>query len=717
MAASNNKSALGLLRVLLVASVAVPAVLLLVTSWRDYNTQMARARQDLERTCEVAQENAVRVFERQRDVAEHVNDLVRDMTENDVLASQFTLHRQFAALTANIPEIQSVLLVGANGEPLVSAGLYPLPRHVSVSDRDYFRGAIAVRSGAFISSLQMGKFLKQPFFGFARTWTGPDGVAKGVIDIAVSPQYFTDFYELLLTEDGIDDHGKIMMLMRNDGQVLARYPRPRGPLPRVQSASPFAAAIARSPEGGVFKANGVTGPDPPRRIFAYRRVTGFPLYVIAGRSTSAILAVWWQIILGRLAVGVPTTFALFAITWTALVRTRREEWALAQADAEIVKREHAEQALLRAQRLEAVGQLTGGVAHDFNNLLTVIIGSIELLERRSDDATTVQRLARNIRAASERGAEITAKLLSFSRQHRVNPEVVDVNARLRAFEPLLRQAVNETITLTFELAPQVCSVSLDPGEFESAVLNLVGNARDAMPRGGRITITTRNDIIGADHAEMKPGPAVRVTVSDDGAGMDAETAARAIEPFFTTKGVGQGTGLGLSQVYGFAKQSGGDLAIETAPGVGTSIAILLPGHAGEVTIATSDAPLSVQVRPSEAVVLVVEDEPEVRAVAVEGLKAIGYRTLSAADAEAALDILRQNGRVDLLFADIVMPGARNGLQLQDEARRLRPGLKVLLTSGYSLGAGPLPAGVPVLSKPYDQTRLADQVREVLAAAG
>jgi two-component system, NtrC family, sensor kinase len=572
-----KKSALGLLRLLLVASWAVPLILFVVSGWIDYHSALIDAKRVLARTSEVTRENAARVFDQQRDVADSVNTLVRSMTVDEIVAHQRSLHLQFAALVAHIPEIQSVMLATADGRPLVSAVTYPIPQGVTILDRDYYKAIAGGKTDTFISALQVGRIDTHLFFGFARRWTGPDGNLRGVIDIAVSPSYFADFYGLLINEEGARDKGKMLSLVRNDGEILARYPPSARPLPCLALSNPFFAAIRNNGDGGIYKNAATDDPAHPWRLFAYRRVAGFPVYVIAGRSWAAALADWRLTMLGRLAIGVPGTLALVLITWTALIRTRREEEALAQADAEMLRRERAERVLLRAQRLEAVGQLTGGVAHDFNNLLTVIIGSVELLERRAHNDETIRRLARNIKSASERGAEITAKLLSFSRQNAANPAIVDVNANLRAFEPLLKQAANESVTIVLDLAPTVVPVFLDPGQFEAAILNLVGNARDAMPYGGRITIATRCTLITTGNQGVEAGLGMRVIVTDTGIGMDPETTAKAIEPFFTTKGVGRGTGLGLSQVYGFTKQSGGELRIESTPGYGTSIEILLPG--------------------------------------------------------------------------------------------------------------------------------------------
>jgi signal transduction histidine kinase len=393
-------------------------------------------------------------------------------------------------------------------------------------------------------------------------------------------------------------------------------------------------------------------------------------------------------------------------------------------------RQHeAEQRLNQAQKMEAIGQLTGGVAHDFNNLLTIIVGNLDMIVRRPDNTQRVERLANSAMTAARRGAEVTEKLLSFSRRQVVRPETVNPNRLLKDFQPLIQQAVGEAIEVGVDLDAALDPVRLDPGQFENAVLNLAVNARDAMPGGGTLTIRTCNGHLDAheiaDRPDLQPGAYVLVTVTDSGHGMDAATVARAFEPFFTTKDVGRGTGLGLSQVYGFVQQAGGHATIRSTVGQGTTVELYLPrsaaaeqvaGRSGE---ARTDGSLPLRRASVGEVVLVVEDEPAVLEMAVESLTELGYRTYTATRASEALDRLTGPDRIDILFSDVVMPGGMNGVQLSVEARRLRPDLRVLLTSGYTATAlqdGSVPADMPLLNKPYQREDLADKLRVVLARA-
>jgi two-component system NtrC family sensor kinase len=715
VAAAAHRSAIGLLNVLLVASVLVPLVLFVTVSWISHRSALADAQQDLLRTSEVAREQAAKVFEGQSQVADRINDLVSGMDVATIRMSEAALHEAFARIVSHLPQVASVMLADRDGHPLVSAGTYPVP-NADLRIRDYFQAIVGGFGGTYVSSVQVGDVLRQRFFGLARPWTDFRGTLLGVIDVAVEPAFFEEFYRALIGEGDDGAAGKIVTMLRDDGQILVRYPPFQGVPPRAAPDNPFFAAVNAQPDSGVFEDRSIIDHDAPRRLFAYRKVQGYPIYVIAGRSRSAIIGQWEWTMASHLLFGVPATVALFLITWVALVRTRREADALTRARQEMRRREQAEEALLRAQRLEAVGQMTGGIAHDFNNLMTVVLGGAEMLTKRAEDPARVRRTAEQIVLAVNRGTAITKQLLAFARRDVVNPETVNLNKCLRDFKEMLDRAARDAVGVELDLDPGLDPVQLDPGHFEAAVLNLVGNARDAMPDGGRIVIRTRNVRLNAPECgDLPAGAYVRMDVIDDGIGMNPETAARAFEPFFTTKDVGKGTGLGLSQVYGFTRQVGGDVRIMSAPGQGTTVALLLPradGRPTEQRPAFDVVPLR-RARGDE-VILIVEDEPSVLDMATENLTALGYRTIAATTATAALERLKGPERVDVLFSDVMMPGGMNGLRLAAEARRLRPGIKVLLTSGYAGEFEQRPSEeLPLLNKPYDQRQLAARIHEVL----
>lgn len=384
--------------------------------------------------------------------------------------------------------------------------------------------------------------------------------------------------------------------------------------------------------------------------------------------------------------------------------------------------DQAREALFQSQKMEAVGQLTGGVAHDFNNLLTVIIGGLDTIARSKPNETVrVRRALEMSRHAADRAASLTSRLLAFSRKQALAPMPTDLNKLVGNMADLLHRTLGEQIELESVLAPRVWTVEIDQNQVESAILNLAVNARDAMPSGGKLTIETQNTYLDesytATDAEVRPGQFVMICVSDTGSGMSKSTLARVFEPFFTTKETGRGTGLGLSMVYGFVKQSGGHVTIYSEEGEGTTVKLYFPRHQ------SSEEPLVEEMNErqyllasEDEVVLVVEDNPEVRAFSVNSLSELGYRVLQAGDAEAALAILRSGQRVDLLFTDVVLPG-RTGKVLADETLIARPGLKVLFTTGYSRNAiihhGRLDAGVRLLEKPFTFDQLASRVREVL----
>jgi PAS domain S-box-containing protein len=380
--------------------------------------------------------------------------------------------------------------------------------------------------------------------------------------------------------------------------------------------------------------------------------------------------------------------------------------------------ERARAALAQAQKMEAIGQLTGGIAHDFNNLLTVITNSLDLLLDSRRDETQRRRIIETAQRAAERGARLNQQLLAFSRRQPLRPEPHDINALIGGFETVLRRACREAIAFDLDLAPVPVGARIDAQQFETALLNLVVNARDAMPGGGSIRIATRIETIDETRAramsDIKPGRYVEVSVSDTGQGMSPEIISRAFEPFFTTKEVGKGSGLGLSQVYGFVAQSGGHVAIDSAPGAGTTVTLFLPASEGDRP--ADPAYPEAQAKTMTERILVVEDDPDVLDVAVESLRLLGYEVLTAPDAPSALAVLRREPDIRILLSDIVMPHGMNGVELAREAVRLRPGLRVLLASGYPMSVQPQDDGRPVLDefpflpKPYRSSQLAAALR-------
>ncbi|MBI3374931.1 MAG: PAS domain S-box protein [Betaproteobacteria bacterium] len=393
--------------------------------------------------------------------------------------------------------------------------------------------------------------------------------------------------------------------------------------------------------------------------------------------------------------------------------------AVANIVATAIERGATEETLLHAQRLEALGQLTGGVAHDFNNLLMVITGNLQMLEDLAAERPPELALARQAIGAAERGALLTRKLLAFARKQPLHPRLVDLNHLMTEFRDLTQRTLGENVSVHVKLDPALPALAADAAQLETALLNLALNARDAMPGGGVLTLETGRIRVGAEQrpsgSELDPGEYAVVTVSDTGTGMAPDVLARAIEPFFTTKEVGKGSGLGLSMVYGFARQSGGTAQLSSAPGRGTTVRLCLPLPADPQRI---EAPSNQAATPiGSEVVLVVEDDAPVRDIAVAFLDRLGYRVHQAADAEAALQLLRREPEVELLFTDVMLPGL-DGIALAQQARALRPGIAVLYTSGYASGGAidrlPGDERRAVLAKPYRREELAFMVRKALA---
>ncbi|HEV2557743.1 MAG TPA: ATP-binding protein [Microvirga sp.] len=701
MPASRLSHTTHLLRLLIGAAVVFPLALFTYAGIVNYRNLNDMAAERLDRTLDVLQEHALRVFQTVDRTIGEAGEILRDLSDEEIRAQEAELHRRLRQTQQALPQIEAIWAFDRNGRALVSSTVNPVPPSLVNADRDYFRAHVDRDVGSYIGDIITARVGGGSFFVVSRRRSSPDGRFNGVIALTVPPASLQSFYAKV-------GEGRVLSagLIRPDGTFLARFPAGRGEVARLGANNRFQPAIAANPERGVYLA--VSQIDGIERRISYRRIPNYDVYVQAGFATDAVWSEWRRTMLGHLIFGLPATILLVALTFLALRRTR-------EVQAEVQRREMAEAALKQAQRLEAVGQLTGGVAHDFNNLLMVVNGNVERLRRDLTDPRH-KRALDSIDKAARRGASLTRQLLTFSRQQTVAPVVVDLRGYLTKLRDMLQSSLRGDIAITLDAAAGLWPVKVDLGELELAILNLGVNARDAMPDGGTLTLSARNTSLGGDGGDAPKGDFVAISVRDTGVGIPSDVLAKVFEPFFTTKEVGKGTGLGLSQVYGFAKQAGGAATIASELGRGTEIILYLPRSREPVT-ADEDQLALINVR-GEGVILLVEDNGEIAEVTKANLEELGYRVLLAPDASAALDVIESDRTIDLVFSDIVMPGTMSGLDLGRALRRIRPGLPVVLTTGYSSALqSAAPEGFTLLTKPYDLASLHTTIDEVLRQRG
>jgi two-component system NtrC family sensor kinase len=696
---TEQRNSLRLLQWMMAASLALPIALFGFASAVSWNSIRDTADREIERTLDVAHEHALKVFETIDRSLSEINEIIRGISDADIRSREQALHVRLRQLADSLPQMKSAWIFDTQGRALANSLVLPAPE-IDFSDRNYFKAHVEKDIGIFIGEALKPRAPYQgaAFFGVSRRRQTDDGSFSGVIQASVLPEYFENFYARIG-----HDAGSFFALGLADGTVLARFPV----LDRDFRLDPNGAAaqkLAADPKAGIVT---VTSPaDGIERRLGYQRLAEYPVYVSAGLETSAIRSRWLATMGQHLIFGLPATALLFFLLALALRRTRR-------LHAEAARRMEAEEALKHGQRLEALGQLTGGVAHDFNNLLTVIRASVDMLRRPH---LAEERRLRYVDAISDtvgRAAKLTAQLLAFARRQTLKPETFDVGKCVRTLTEMIGTLTGSPIQIVTRVPDQPCFINADAGQFETALINMAVNARDAMSGAGQLTITARAV------AEL-PGPAVlpanalgyvAVSVGDTGVGIPQEQIGRIFEPFFTTKEVGQGTGLGLSQVFGFAKQSGGEVMVASEVGKGSTFTLYLPRVSGEGR--QQQAPTEVAPPVDGMSVLLVEDNIEVGTFARDALTELGYATVLVHDAKEALAELSKNAdRFDVVFTDVVMPGM-SGIDLAQEIRRRHLDLPVVLTSGYSHVLSQNGSfGFELLQKPYSIEQLAGVLHKV-----
>lgn len=693
-----------LIRLAMAAALLFPLALFLFASWSSWRTISALADERLTRSLDIQQEEAAKDFELVGLIMRRASELVGGMDTASLRANEERIHDGFAELANAIAAVQSIWVYAPDGHPLATSSRHPPPEE-SFGDRDFITGPLQSGGSLYYGRVYPSSLGAEPFFTVSRPLVVGGSVA-GILEVSVLPSNFFQFYSTLAYTQGLQ-----YALIRSDGAFLARYPKvPPGAPDRLDPNTNFHRLIAEHPEGGSYRS--LSPVDQIERRYSIRRLEGTSLYLSAGIADATLRREWIVGMAYHLVFGLPATLLMFGMLSFILRRTQA-------LHAEVDARTKAEQALRQSQRLDAIGQLTGGVAHDFNNLLTIILGNLEGLQRqlRGADAGIKRRIDNAIHGG-QRAVTLIKRLLAFSRQQPLSPVPVNVNQLMQGLSDFLRRALGEQVELEVVGGGGLWLVEVDPAELESALLNLAVNARDAMPTGGKLTIEAGNCFLDEaycrDKADIEPGQYVMISVSDTGSGMSRDVMARAFEPFFTTKPAGQGTGLGLSQVYGFVKQSGGHVSIYSESGEGTTVKLYLRRFYGAV--ADQDANAAAPVAGGHECVLVVEDDDDVRAYIAETLNALGYSTLQAGDGDAALRLLREHPEVKLLLTDVVMPGM-NGRQLAEAALTAMPKLKVLYMTGYSRNAivhqGRLDPGVDLIQKPVATDKLGAMVRSLL----
>nr|WP_249808966.1 hybrid sensor histidine kinase/response regulator [Bradyrhizobium sp. 137] len=654
---------------MMAASLALPIALFAIAAAISYTSTNDIADREIERTLDVAHEHALKVFETiDRSLAE-LNEVVRSLPDETIRVREPALHRRLKRLTDSLPQLKSAWIFNADGKALVNSLVSP-PPELSFADRDYFYAHVDQSIGTFIGTALTPRppYQGARFFGVSRRRDADDGRFIGVIQASVLPEYFESFYARIGS-----DPGSFFAMGRTDGALLAHFPRLDHDL-RLDPGGPVGQKIATSPEHGLMT---IAWPlDGIERRIGYRRIAEYPIYVSAGLESSAIRARWFATMGQHLVFGIPATALLFLLLAFAFRRTQHLQ-------AEAAARREAEDALKHSQRLEALGQLTGGVAHDFNNLLTVIRASVDLLNRPQLTEERRQRYITAIADAVARAAKLTSQLLAFARRQTLKPEVFDVGQRMQSLHDMLATLLGPAIEIVTRLPAEPCLVNADAGQFETALINMATNARDAMQGKGRITFEVEAATTIPDTLAPGAHGYISVTVRDTGIGIPAARLGRIFEPFFTTKQVGHGTGLGLSQVFGFARQSGGEVTVTSEVGQGSTFSLYLPRVPLELRPQRQAPSTAPAVAGSGMSVLVVEDNIELANFAADGLTELGYSiTLVDNATDALAELVVDADRFDVVFSDVVMPGM-TGLDLAQAVRDRGIGVPVVLTTGYS----------------------------------
>ena len=702
--AASRQRTLRRLRAVILLAFALPLLALVCTALLLYRQAFVQAEAQLDAASRIAQEHALKMLETNEMVLARMLDLLGGDSDAELLARSGELHERLNEMAKGLPQVQGLFVHGADSRSLGMSRVSPPPRQIDYSDREWYLAHRAGEGGGlFITEQLRSRATGEAFFDMSRRRVLAGGRFGGSVHISLRPEYLTAFWHEMASNIG----GLHVGVVRADGRFLARWP---GTVPST-ALNPGSALMQRITAGmtyGQFQT--VSSVDAKPLLMAFRKLGHYPLYVGVAFDRGQVLAAWGTRVALLALFVVPLACALAWMAWVALKRTREELDAVQRLEEETARRTRTELALAQSQKLETVGQLAGGVAHDFNNLLMIVGNNLHLLRRRG--AQSGERELAAIERAVGTGARLTRQLLSLSGRQALAPERIALQERLPTMLSLVRAALPGPIELQAEVAPDTAAIMVDAAELELALINLALNARDAMEGRGRLTISVRN-----------AAGEVAIEVADEGSGMEAAVLERVGEPFFTTKRAGKGSGLGLAQVRSMCRAAGGRMEIDSRPGAGTRVRLLLPRAAVQETAAL-DAMAAARRTELHCTLLLVEDNDALATTTAAVLESLGCQVRRVENARLALDAV-DAASFDVVLSDIEMPGRIDGIELAARLGARQPPLPVVLMSGYAARIDQARArGLEVLAKPCSPAVLRAAIaaalatpRQVSAAAG
>ena len=692
------------LRAVMWGAFLIPLAAFALIAWWGFDRAERDAESSASRARDLALQHALRTFEVAEEIARFADDVSAGPAEL-AAAREPGIHQRLADVTAGLHSIVNLNVWDGAGKAVASSHIFPVDPRASNADREYFlahKNNPDLKVG--VSEVLKGRQLGRPLVNVTVRRKSSNGAFEGVVATSLSPDYFRAYYESLAKEN---QSIASFSLVRTDGRILARWPTSPDGRTQVPEDSLVLTRIRAGERSGNQALPTMSGREA--RFGSFSRVGDYPVYVMAGLSRRAMFESWTRFVALLAAFVFPVSAGLVYVSWVALKKTRQEQQTARELQDQIQRRAAAEKGMIESQKLETLAVLTGGVAHDFNNLLAVVSGSVHVHRRLHPQAAGDKHLESIMRSVQS-GVRLTRQLLSFSRKQALRPETLKLQHWLPTTEDLIRTALGSRIGWVLEIDPETAPVTVDPGELELALLNLVVNARHAMPEGGAVTVHVRN----AASPDATGKAMVEIEVADTGVGIAPEVLPRVFEAFFTTRERGLGSGLGLSQVNGFCHQAGGTAEIDSVVGQGTRVRLLLPASAQAVDVPVVAKPP----QPSHLAgsVLLVEDNDDVASSTAFVLRSAGLQVTRAANASEALARLRAGPVPDVVLSDIAMPGAMNGIALAFELRRTHPDLPVLLTTGYAEQVRQATAdGLRVLPKPLDPDTLLAELRTVLSS--